>query len=230
MIKEQFKKAKIELTEEQAEKLALMSDFLMQYNRKVNLTAIKTPQEIAEKHFVDSVLPLTMVEVPEGARCADIGTGAGFPALPMMIYRADLRFTLVDALQKRTVYLQEISSQLALSPEILHRRAEELGQDARYREHYGMVTARAVSDLSTLAEYCLPLLKKGGIFLAMRGSSRELEPHHEEVFKRLGGELKQEIEYSLPCGDGRRLLIIEKVEGTPKKYPRSAAQMKKSPL
>ena len=230
MIKEQFKKAQIELTEEQAEKLALMSDFLMEYNQKVNLTAIKTPVEIAEKHFVDSILPLTMVNVPEGARCADIGTGAGFPALPMMIYRPDLRFTLVDALQKRTVYLQEVSNKLAISPEILHSRAEELGQDARYRGHYGMVTARAVSDLATLAEYCLPLLKKGGIFLAMRGSSKELTPHHEEVFEMLGGKLKQETEYSLPCGDGRRLLVIEKVGDTPKRYPRTAAQMKKAPL
>ena len=230
MIQEQFKKAGITITDAQAEKLGAMSDFLVEYNQKVNLTAITSPTEIAEKHFIDSVLPLTMVDVPEGTRCADIGTGAGFPALPMMIYRPDLRFTLVDALQKRTVYLQEISNKLAISPEILHARAEELGQDARYRGHFGMVTARAVSDLGTLAEYCLPLLKKGGIFLAMRGSRPELTPHHREIFAALGGELRQELEYSLPCGDGRRLLVIEKVADTPKRYPRSAAQMKKAPL
>lgn len=229
-IKSEFEKVKIVISDRQEEQFEKMAEFLQDYSKKVNLTAIKDREGIIKKHFVDSVLPLAMTEVKQNAKCADIGTGAGFPALPMMILRPDLSFTLVDALQKRIAYLREVTAHIGVTAELLHARAEEIGKNPVYREQFDMVTARAVSGLCELSEYCSPLLKVGGIFLAMRGSTKELNPHTENVFELLGGKLEAEREYSLPDGDSRRIIIVRKINSTPSQYPRTAAQMQKKPL
>lgn len=230
-IRNELDKAGIIINEEQEKQLSELMSFLQEYSQKVNLTAIKDEEGIIEKHFIDSILPLTMTDVPRGTSCADIGTGAGFPALPMMIFRPDLEFTLVDSLAKRTAYLEQVTSHInAPAKEILHLRAEEMGRKPEYREQFGMVTARAVSSLNVLAEYCLPLVKQGGIFLAMRGATKEMNEHIASVFTRLGGTVERELEYSLPKGDKRILIVVRKTAPTPKMYPRSSAAMAKSAL
>lgn len=209
-IKNEFKKIDVELTEDQLERLDKMTVFLQDYCQKVNLTAIRDREGIIEKHLIDSVLPLTMFKAGQGEKCMDIGTGAGFPAVPMMIYRPDLKFTLLDAQRKRTDYLTLLSKELGITPEIIHGRAEELGRQDKYKGKYGIVTARAVSDLSTLFKYAAPFLKKGGIFAAMRGSKQELNEEAEKAAEKHKLILRKEIQYSLPCGDARRLILFER--------------------
>lgn len=209
-IRERFGAADIDISLEQAEKMDKMILFLQDYCNKVNLTAIRDREGIIEKHLIDSVLPLTFFDVGEGERCLDIGTGAGFPAVPMMIYRRDLKFTLLDSQRKRTDYLSFLTDKLGLKAEIIHGRAEELWRQSGYKGKYGMVTARAVADLPTLIKYAAPFLKSGGVFLAMRGSKDEM---NDEVVKgavKLGMKVENEICYELPCGDGRRLVVFGK--------------------
>lgn len=205
-----FKKAELPFTEEGAKKADIMINFLTHYCQKVNLTAIRDREGIIEKHLVDSVLPLKFAAVEEKSRCLDIGTGAGFPAVPMILFREDLRFTLLDAQRKRTDYLTLLSGKLGISPEIIHGRAEELGKEAGYKGAYDIVTARAVSDLPTLLKYASPFLRKGGRFLAMRGSREEYSLEVRQAEEKLGLMLDKTVEYSLPCGDGRKLLIFVK--------------------
>lgn len=202
--------AEIIFTKEQAEQADKMILFLQDYCSKVNLTAIRDREGIIEKHLVDSVLPLKYAEICENARCLDIGTGAGFPAVPWLIYRPDLKFTLLDAQRKRTDYLTLLSKELGIKPEIIHGRAEELGRKSGYKGSYDIVTARAVSDIPTLLKYAAPFLKKGGGFLAMRGSKDEMNGEVEAVSKKLHLTLTAVKDYSLPCGDGRKLLVFEK--------------------
>lgn len=205
-----FREAEIALDDIQLNKLDNMIVFLQDYCQKVNLTAIRDREGIIEKHLVDSVLPLKLFRVKENALCLDIGTGAGFPAVPMMIYRGDLNFTLLDAQRKRTDYLTQLTERLGLKAEIIHGRAEELGRQAAYKNKYDMITARAVSDLPTLFKYAAPMLKSGGVFMAMRGSKEELDENVKKAGERLKLYIKDEICYKLPCGDGRRLILLVK--------------------
>lgn len=205
-----LEKADLCFNKEAAEKVDIMIDFLIEYCKKVNLTAIRDREGIIEKHIVDSALPFKYVSVEEKSRCLDIGTGAGFPAVPMLLFRDDLRFTLLDAQRKRTDYLILLSAELGISPEIIHGRAEELGRKTGYKGTYDIVTARAVSDLCTLLKYAAPFLKKEGRFLAMRGSREEYNEEVERTQKKLGLDLLQSTDYSLPCGDGRKLLVFVK--------------------
>lgn len=205
-----FREADIALDDIQLNKLDDMIAFLQDYCQKVNLTAIRDREGIIEKHLVDSVLPLKLFRIKVKAICLDIGTGAGFPAVPMMIYRSDLKFTLLDAQRKRTDYLTLLTDRLGLKAEIIHGRAEELGRQAAYKNMYDMITARAVSDLPTLFKYAAPMLKSGGVFMAMRGSKEELDENVERAGERLKLFFKDEICYKLPCGDGRRLILFVK--------------------
>lgn len=207
-IKERFAKAGIDLTEKQLLQMDTMTSFLQEYCKKVNLTAIRDREGIIEKHLIDSVLPLTLTEADTNARCLDIGTGAGFPAVPMMIYRPDLRFTLLDAQQKRTVYLRLLLEKLELQAEIIHGRAEELCRREGYKGSYDMVTARAVGSLPLLLGYACPFLKQGGRFLAMRGSAEEDKCEVEKAMGKLKMSQVQEVCYCLPNGDGRRLVLF----------------------
>lgn len=207
-IKQRFAKAGVELTEKQLLQMDDMIAFLQEYCQKVNLTAIRDREGIIEKHLIDSVLPLTLTEVQSGAKCLDIGTGAGFPAVPMMIYRPDLKFTLLDAQQKRTVYLQQLLERLGMKAEIIHGRAEELCRKDGYKSKYDMVTARAVGSLPLLLGYACPFLRKGGRFMALRGSAEEPQGEIEKALVKLRMEKVEEVSYCLPEGDGRRLVVF----------------------
>lgn len=225
----EFERAGITITPEQAEKLKTLADYMVEFNKHTNLTRITEPAEIIEKHYIDCILPLTMVNVPRGTKCIDVGAGAGFPSLPMKIYRDDLDFTLLDSGNKRIAYLESACKLLGLSCETVHARGEELGRDAKYREKYGLAAARAVAQLNVLCEYCLPFVKVGGVFLALKGEKDETE-NAENSVKTLGGEIEDIKRYELPGGDKRSLIIIRKTAQTPPQYPRVSAKIAKKPL
>ena len=205
--------------------------FLAEYNQKVNLTAITDPAGIAVKHFEDSLALLRFLELPKGCRMADVGTGAGFPGVVLLIARPDLQLTLMDSTKKKLVFLQQLLQKLDLSAAVLHTRAEDAGQNPSYREQFDVVTARAVAELRVLAEYCLPLVKPGGQFAAMKATliadERKNAAHALSV---LGAKVEAQQDYALSNGDGRSLLLVKKVSQTSPKYPRPSALIAKKPL
>ena len=221
----------ITLSDGQAARLEKYAELLCERNEQVNLTAITDPEGIAVKHFFDSIYPFTLFELPEGASLIDVGTGAGFPSCPLRVWREDIRLTLLDSLNKRINFLNELSDAIGLEADCVHGRAEEFGRKPDYRERFDIATARAVANLTDLCEYCLPFVKVGGLFAALKGSSggEELE-NAKPAIKLLGGRTEKVIEYTLPGGDGRTLILIKKLSPTPAKYPRNAGQMKKRPL
>lgn len=215
----------------QADQFQNYLELLSEWNQKMNLTALKEPEEIAEKHFLDSILILKYFDIPHGASIIDIGTGAGFPGVPLKIMRPDLQLTLLDGLNKRLIFLKELLKAISLSAEVVHLRAEEGGRKSEYRQKFDFATARAVARLPVLCEYCLPFLKIGGIFAAMKGPNvkEELQSAHNAI-DVLGCELSSTCEYTLPGGDGRSLVFIRRSRPVPEKYPRHGAKISKSPL
>ena len=210
-IKDKFRLADIVLNDSQLNKFEIVIDFLIDYNQKVNLTAITDREGIIEKHLIDSVLPLKLYDLKETAVCLDIGAGAGFPSVPVMVFRPDLKFTLLDARKKRVEYLNKLLPKCELkAEEVIHGRAEELGKSEKYKRRFDMITARAVSDIGTLLKYVSPMLKSGGIFMAMRGAKAEMNDEIMKTAEKLKLGFEKEIVYSLPDGDGRRLLIFIK--------------------
>lgn len=207
------------------------AQLLIEWNEKINLTTITEPEEIVYKHFLDSILPLYYVEIPEGASLIDVGTGAGFPGLPLLIARPDLKVTLLDGTRKRLNVIQDIADHLELEPVLVHGRAEEKGRDPKYREKFDFATARAVSGLRTLSEYCLPFIRVNGMFLALKGPAADEElAEADHAISVLGGYAEEPIVYDLEGRGERSLVLITKEERTPKQYPRPAGQMKKKPL
>ncbi len=223
----QFAAAGIQITEEQADKLVRLCDFMVDYNQNVNLTSITEFHEVVMKHFVDSVLPFFMLDIPEGSSFIDVGTGAGFPALPLLIVRPDLKGTLCDSLNKRCVYLEKACAEVGISAEIIHARSEELGR--KKRECCDFSTARAVAAMPVLAEYCVPFVKVGGRFIALKSVNEDISAA-EGAISKLGGVVQEVKDYNLPNGDSRRLAVIKKISQTPTKYPRSSANIAKKPL
>lgn len=224
---ELFSEAGISVSEEQAEKFFTLFEFMTEYNKNINLTAITEFEDVVIKHFIDSVLPFTMLEIPNGASVIDVGTGAGFPALPLLIMRPDLKMTLCDSLQKRCVYLELACEKIGVRAKIIHSRAEELGQ--KMREKFDVSTARAVASMPVLTEYCLPFVSVGGIFAALKSVNENVSAA-ENALKVLGGKLDEIKDYKLPNGDSRRLAVVKKISQTPTKYPRSSANISKKPL
>lgn len=226
-----FNEGNMTVSDKQYCDLETYSHLLVEWNEGINLTAITDPEGIALKHFFDSVFPFTMIDIPKGATVIDVGTGAGFPSCPLKVFRYDLSLTLLDSLNKRIRFLQEVSEAIGLGAECVHGRAEELGRNADYREKYDIACARAVANLGELCEYCLPFVKVSGMFVALKGSNGfdELESAKNAV-KTLGGKVDLAKEYTLPNGDGRTLIVIKKISSTPDKYPRNKGQMKKKPL
>ena len=214
---------------------ARYAELLCEWNEKMNLTAITDPEGIALKHFYDSVYPFTLLPPAEGVSLIDVGTGAGFPAIPLKIYRGDVKLTLLDGLNKRVNFLKAVSDDIGLGAECVHGRAEEAGRFIKegnpLREAFDIAAARAVAELRELCEYCLPFVKVGGRFYALKGKNglEELAAAKSAV-DTLGGKVILAKEYRLPNGDERVLAVIEKVKPTPEKYPRNAGQMKKKPL
>lgn len=222
-----FKKAGLDINEKQAEQFYDLYEFMVEYNKNVNLTSITDFEDVVIKHFVDSVLPFSMFPPPEGACFVDVGTGAGFPALPLLIYRHDLKGTLCDSLKKRCVYLEMACEKIGVKAEIVHARSEELGRERR--ERYDFSTARAVSAMPTLSEYCIPFVKVGGYFTALKSVNEDISTA-ENAVRLLGGEIEEIRDYKLPNGDDRRLVRVKKISQTPTKYPRSTANISKKPL
>lgn len=212
-----------------AQRLDLYAQRLVAWNEKMNLTGITDPEGILEKHFIDSIEPLRFVEIPRNARVIDVGTGAGFPGLPLLIARPDLDLTLADSLHKRLVFLKDVLHGCGLVAERVHERAEILSKDPDYREQYDIATARAVAPLPVLCEYCLPFVKVGGAFLALKGAEDEVAAAKCAI-ATLGGELEQNVSYKLPSGDSRHLVVVRKISQTPTKYPRKPKKIDSKPL
>ena len=206
----------------------IYAEFLVEYNEKVNLTAITEPRDILVKHFIDSVAPLKFLTVPEGASIIDVGTGAGFPSVPIKIFRPDLKLTLLDSLDKRITFLKLLCDKLEIEADFVHGRAEDVSKTSEYREKFDYSCARAVANLSTLSEYCLPFVKVGGSFISLKGPNEDIYSANGAI-KLLGGEIAEVTDYEID-GDERRLVQVKKVSQTPPKYPRNSAQIKKKPL
>lgn len=228
---DELKRLGVSVNDGQFEKFGKYAEMLVSYNEKVNLTALTSPEDIAEKHFVDSILPFLHFPLKKSASVIDVGTGAGFPSCPLKIVREDISLTLVDSLNKRVNFLSMLSDELSLDAECIHARAEELGRNPGYRESFDAATARAVANLPILCEYCIPFVKTGGYFLALKGSrGKEEVKGAYTAIKTLGGKLEEVYEYSLPFGDSRTLIVIKKISQTPPKYPRNKGAMTKKPL
>lgn len=221
------------LTEQQLQQFMTYYDALIAWNQKMNLTAIEEPVEVAYKHFVDSVCLLRVVADLKQKSMIDIGTGAGFPGVPLKIMEPALDLTLFDSLNKRIIFLQELCRTLQLKNiKAVHGRAEEFGIKPEYRQQYDMATARAVARMPVLLEICLPFVKKGGIFIALKGPELENEiKESSNALKELGGNLIDVQKFTLADGAyTRNLAVIEKIKDTPKKYPRKAGTPQKKPL
>ncbi len=223
----------ISLNEEQKKQFEQFSDLLLEWNKKMNLTAITDPDEIVLKHFVDSTLLFQTKVIQTGMKVIDVGCGAGFPSIPAKILRPDLQFTLLDSLNKRLLFLNHVIHALKLEGiETLHMRAEDAGQNKAYRQQYDLCVARAVAPLNVLLEYCTPFLKKNGCFVALKGPDalRELK-ESENAMKCLHITLEEAFETTLPTTDQQRvLLVLRKTGDTPSGYPRKAGKPSKNPL
>lgn len=211
-------------------KFSVYCGMLQDWNRRMNLTAITDDRGVAEKHFLDSLLPLTLWEIPAGASLIDVGTGAGFPGVPLAVLAPSLRVTLLDSLNKRVEWLGETCKALGLSNACaIQARAEEAGRYADLRERFDFAAARAVADLRVLAELCLPFVRVGGWFLAMKGTDcgRELE-QAQPLIQALGGRLAGVEDYAIPHTQvTHRVVRIEKIAATPSQYPRRWAKIQK---
>lgn len=221
----------LELTDSMLEQFKVYEGLMLDWNERINLTAITKPEEVAIKHFLDSLLLLKVVDLPEASRIIDVGTGAGFPSVPMKILRSDLRLTLLDSLNKRVGFLSVLSEALGQQNECVHGRAEQLSHDNIYRECYDLATARAVAALPALCEYCMPYVKCGGYFTALKGPELGAELDGAlGAIEKLGGKLEAVREFILPDGSMRKIVLVKKRSHTPTKYPRASVKITKTPL
>lgn len=226
---EMFKSFGLILDEEMYRNFDVYAELLVSWNEKINLTAITDPLGITEKHFLDSLAVFKDDIIPQNSSVIDVGTGAGFPGIPMKIYRNDLKVTLLDSLNKRINFLTEVSNKLSLGMNCIHSRAEDGAKKADLREQFDIATARAVAPLPVLCEYCLPYVKVGGKFIALKGPNEDAKDSFT-AYRTLGAEISDVKEYELPCGDKRQIIVYNKIKETPKKYPRNPSQIDKKPL
>lgn len=230
-ITELSKKLDIIINNEIAQKFYKYMILLQEWNEKMNLTAITEPNEVILKHFIDS-LTINKYIQPD-SKIIDVGTGAGFPGLPISIIRKDCSITLMDSLNKRINFLNEVSNAVQLyNISAIHARAEELSKNKQYREKYDIATSRAVASLNVLLEYLLPFVKVGGLCICMKGSNIDEEiKNSAKALKELGGEIVNIEQFYLPESDiCRNIVIVKKVKNTPNKYPRKAGTPSKDPL
>ena len=221
----------IEISDEQGKSFIKYMDALLAFNAHTNLTAITNPREILEKHFVDSLLILKACTLPYGGSLLDVGSGAGFPGIPLLIMRPDLSVTLMDSAAKRVKFLTQVISLLSLDAKVIQLRAEEAGRKPEYRESFEVVTARALAAMRKLSEYCLPLCRVGGIFAAMKGSHADEELRDaENTITVLGGKIEGIWAGQLDDGASRSIVVIRKEECTPEKYPRRESAIDKKPI
>lgn len=224
-------KEKFNLSERQISQLDIYYDLLIQKNKVMNLTAITDVEGVAIKHFYDSLTPLIYSSIDEGSTVVDVGTGAGFPSVPLLIARPDLKLTMMDSLNKRLLFLVEVCEQLDIDASIVHSRAEDAGNNKLYREKFDYAISRAVATLPVLCEYCLPLVKLSGKFIAMKGSNADSELNLScNAINQLGGEIEDVKKFELPTGEARALIIIRKIARTPSKFPRHGSKISKESL
>ena len=219
----------IHLDETAIDRFDTYAQLLVEWNKKMNLTAIIEPAEIEIKHFLDCLMLSRYFDLSSVESAIDVGAGAGFPSMPLMILKPEIKFTLVDSLNKRLEFLDVVCGELGLEAELVHSRAEDLGQNTEYREKYDMATARAVASMNVLAEYCLPFVKQGGSFVALKGSNDDVSPAENSI-KTLGGELVENVSYKLNGGDERSLAVVKKISQTPTQYPRKSKKISTKPL
>ena len=236
MNKEQFysavkEKVGIELTELQKEQYNKYYNLVVEWNQRINLTAITEEEEFYTKHFFDSISLAFYKDYSNIESICDVGSGAGFPSIPLKILYPNLKVTIVDSLNKRIKFLNLVKDELGLTDcNFVHARAEEFGQNKEYRESFEIVTARAVARLNVLAELCLPLVKKDGYFLSLKAQKAEEETKEAiNAIKLLGGKLEQDLEFDIE-GEERHILEIRKAKETPNKYPRKAGTPNKKPI
>ena len=232
--KEQLANIGIDLTDQQMKQYALYHEMLVEWNEKINLTAITEQEEVYLKHFYDSIMLAQAKEIfQENISMCDVGAGAGFPSIPLKIAFPKLEVTIVDSLNKRIKFLSELTQALALdNVNLYHDRAETFGQNKQFRESFDLVTARAVARLNILSELCLPLVKKEGYFVALKAAKSEEEiTEAKKAIAMMGGKFIQEIDLDLPgTSEQRNLVVVQKKKETPKKFPRKPGTPNKQPI
>ena len=221
----------LSVSSQQLDRFEKLAELLVEQNKTMNLTAITDPDGIAVKHFADSISVLSAVEFKSGAKVLDVGTGAGFPGIPLLIMKPDIDLTMLDSTAKKLKYVANTVDSLGLNANVLHSRAEEAAQKPEYRESFDVVCSRAVAALNILCEYCLPFVKKDGIFAAMKGAKAQEEIDvANNAIKTLGGEIIDKKSFTLSDGAERTIIIIKKISQNLPKYPRPSAQIAKKPL
>ena len=228
---EQLNSIGVQASAEQIELMTRYMEMILDRNQHINLTAIKDPDEFLLRHYVDSAAVMNIPEYQEASSVLDLGTGAGFPGVPLAILSPDKEFVLLDSLRKRLNVIEEFCGELGIhNVKVLHARAEDAGRDKKIREKMDLCVSRAVADLSVLSEYCLPVVRKGGAFIAYKGSDVESEAREaQKAIRVLGGKLDR-IEKISVQGMEHSLLVIHKNSKTPAQYPRKAGTPAKSPI
>lgn len=231
LLEDGAKEYNIELDQNQITKLLEYKHILMQWNEKMNLTAIEDDRDVIIKHFLDSMSIVPYIKAKDKT-LIDIGTGAGFPGIPLKIVYSELKVTLLDSLDKRIKFLNEVIASISLKDiSAYHGRAEEYGVNKDFREKFDIATARAVAALPVLLEYCLPFVKVGGTFIAMKGSNLEEIEASSKALEVLGGEIEDVKELALPSSDIKRnIIIVRKLRQIPTKYPRKAGKPSREPI
>lgn len=229
LLKELAQKEGIILDDAALDRYDIYAETLVEWNKVMNLTGITEPDEIVIKHFLDCLMLAKHFDLSNTKTMIDVGTGAGFPAVPLLIYKPVLDVTLMDSLNKRLNFLSEVLKQTELEANIVHGRAEDLGQDSDYRETFDLATARAVAPMNILCEYCMPFVKVGGYFVALKGSNDDTTDAMNAI-KELGGELISNVSYKLNDTDTRSIVIVKKISQSPTKYPRKTKKITQKPL
>lgn len=223
----------IEVNDQMISDLKTYREILVDWNQKMNLTGIEEEKEVFIKHFLDSISAVSNGYIKDGISLIDVGTGAGFPGLPLKICLQNIKLTLLDSLNKRINFLQEVSNTVNLKDiEFIHGRAEDFGKNEDYREKYDVATARAVAGLPILMEFCVPFVKVGGYFVCLKGPNANLELEESKVaMDVLGVEFVEKIDIELPNEELKHnILVFKKIKNTPQKYPRKAGKPAKSPI
>ena len=231
LLKDYLYQYEIDVDSKAFDRFELYCNMLIEWNKKINLTAITDPVQIQIKHFLDSLLVMKCVDITNGMKMLDVGTGAGFPGVPIKIANPNIDLVLLDSLNKRLKFLDELLKQLNLSASLLHLRAEEGSRNKNLRANFDVVTARAVAALNVLCEYCLPYVKVGGVFVAMKGPAAIDEAEKaQNAVKLLGGEVESISEFKLPDNSQRLIYVIRKKQKTHDIYPRHGSKISKNPL
>lgn len=231
LLRQGAKEYSVDLDDGQISQLLMYKDILKEWNEKINLTAIEEDKDIIIKHYIDSLSILPLLQ-NKNISIIDVGTGAGFPGIPIKIAFENMAVTLLDSLDKRVKFLNEVIAKLGLRDiRTIHGRAEDYGVKPEYREKFDVSTARAVANLPVLLEYCLPFVKIDGIFVAMKGSSTDEIENSRKALEILGGKIEEVKEFELPFSDMKRnIIVVRKLRQTPTKYPRKAGKPSKEPL